>query len=56
MCVDQTLLRGVTVNLGTTLSMGSLSMGLLSEPAVVIERGGELEMRRQRLHWPERSS
>ena len=58
MCVDRTLLRGVTVNLGTTLLNGLAVNGpggyercrkLLSEPADVVERRSELEMRRQRL-------
>ena len=58
MCIDRTLLRGVTVDLGTTLLDGLAINGpggyarcrkLLSEPGDVVERRSELEKRHQRL-------
>jgi hypothetical protein len=58
MGIDRTLLRGVMVDLGTTLLDGLAINGptafercrrLLSEPEDIIERRSELEKRRQRL-------
>jgi hypothetical protein len=58
MGIDRTLLRGVTVDLGTTLLDGLAINGpaafercrrLLSEPEDIVERRSELEKRRQRL-------
>jgi hypothetical protein len=58
MCIDRTLLRGLTVGLEEALFDGLAINGpggyercrkLLSEPADVVERRSELEMRRQRL-------
>ena len=58
MSIDRTLLRGVTVGLGTTLLEGLAINGpeafercrrLLSEPEDIVERRSELEKRRQRL-------
>jgi hypothetical protein len=58
MCIDRTLLRGLTVGLEEVLFDGLAINGpggyercrkLLSEPADVVERRSELEMRRQRL-------
>jgi hypothetical protein len=58
MCIDRTLLRGVTVGLEEALFDGLAINGpggyercrkLLSEPADVVERRSELEKRRQRL-------
>jgi hypothetical protein len=58
MCIDRTLLRGVTANLGTTLFNGLAVNGpggyercrkLLSEPGDVVVRRSELEKRHQRL-------
>jgi hypothetical protein len=58
MCIDRTLLRGVTVGLETTLRTRLVINGpgayercksFLSEPEDIVERRGELQNRRQRL-------
>ncbi len=58
MCIDRTLLRGVTAGLEAALYDGLAIDGpggyercrkLLSEPGDIVERSSELEGRRQRL-------
>lgn len=58
MCIDRTLLRGVTVGLETALRTrlaingpGAYERckGFLSEPEDIVERRSELQNRRQRL-------